>query len=58
MATLAVIKECLTALKERNGSSIYAINKLIESEKKVRYHQWSYRAALSKKSAKYFVPEF
>lgn len=35
MATLAVIKEALLALKERTGSSTPAINKWMEAEKKV-----------------------
>ena len=35
MTTLAIIKECLLALKDRTGSSIIAINKWIEAEKKV-----------------------
>jgi linker histone H1 and H5 family len=36
MATLTLIKEAIAALKDRTGSSIPAINKWIESEKKVR----------------------
>lgn len=35
MATIAVVKECLLALSDRTGSSLPAINKWIESEKKV-----------------------
>ena len=35
MTTLALIKEAITALKDRTGSSTIAINKWIESEKKV-----------------------
>ena len=35
MATLALVKECLLALKDHTGSSLPAINKWIESEKKV-----------------------
>ena len=36
MATLDLVKECLLALKDRTGSSIPAMNKWIEAEKKVR----------------------
>jgi hypothetical protein len=36
MATLDIIKEAIAALKDRTGSSLVAINKWIESEKKVR----------------------
>lgn len=36
MATIELIKEAITALKDRTGSSIVAITKFIESEKKVR----------------------
>jgi len=35
MATIFLIKEAVMALKERTGSSVMAINKWIESEKKV-----------------------
>ena len=35
MTTLAIVTECLLALKDRTGSSLPAINKWIESEKKV-----------------------
>jgi linker histone H1 and H5 family len=35
MTTLVLVKEAIGALKERNGSSVIAINKWIESEKKV-----------------------
>lgn len=35
MATIALIKEAVAALKERDGSSVQAISKWIESEKKV-----------------------
>lgn len=35
MTTLALIKEAIGALKDRTGSSTIAINKWIESEKKV-----------------------
>ena len=35
MATIKIIKEAIGALKERTGSSVIAINKWIESEKKV-----------------------
>jgi hypothetical protein len=35
MSTIAIIKEAIGALKERTGSSQIAINKWIESEKKV-----------------------
>jgi hypothetical protein len=35
MATIAIIKEAVLAQKERTGSSVIAINKWIESEKKV-----------------------
>jgi hypothetical protein len=36
MATLQLIKEAIGALKERTGSSVVAINKYLETEKKVR----------------------
>ena len=36
MTTLALIKEAILALKDRTGSSTIAINKWLESEKKVR----------------------
>jgi linker histone H1 and H5 family len=36
MATIALIKEAIAALKDRTGSSAMAINKYIETEKKVR----------------------
>jgi hypothetical protein len=36
MTTLQLIKEAIGALKERTGSSVIAINKYIETEKKVR----------------------
>jgi hypothetical protein len=39
MATLQLIKEAIVALKERTGSSVVAINKYIETEKKVRFKQ-------------------
>jgi linker histone H1 and H5 family len=35
MTTLALIKEAIVALKDRTGSSVPAINKWIETEKKV-----------------------
>jgi linker histone H1 and H5 family len=35
MATLALVKEAIVALKDRTGSSTIAINKWIETEKKV-----------------------
>jgi hypothetical protein len=35
MATISLIKEAIVALKERTGSSIIAINKYLETEKKV-----------------------
>jgi hypothetical protein len=35
MATIVLIKEAVLAQKERSGSSVIAINKWIESEKKV-----------------------
>ena len=35
MATILLVKECLLALKDRTGSSVPAINKWLESEKKV-----------------------
>ena len=35
MATIALISEAILALKDRTGSSVIAINKWIESEKKV-----------------------
>eukprot|EP00568_Trieres_chinensis_P001386 CAMPEP_0183290536 /NCGR_PEP_ID=MMETSP0160_2-20130417/171_1 /TAXON_ID=2839 ORGANISM="Odontella Sinensis, Strain Grunow 1884" /NCGR_SAMPLE_ID=MMETSP0160_2 /ASSEMBLY_ACC=CAM_ASM_000250 /LENGTH=86 /DNA_ID=CAMNT_0025451157 /DNA_START=63 /DNA_END=319 /DNA_ORIENTATION=+ len=46
MATLEVIKECLLALKDRTGSSVYAINKWIESEKKSPIKKHVMKAAL------------
>jgi hypothetical protein len=36
MSTLLLIKEAILALKDRSGSSSIAINKYLESEKKVR----------------------
>ena len=36
MSTIEIIKEAVIALKDRTGSSIPAINKWLESEKKVR----------------------
>jgi linker histone H1 and H5 family len=36
MATIALIKEAIAVLKDRTGSSAMAINKYIETEKKVR----------------------
>ena len=36
MATIALIKEAILALKDRTGSSVIAISKWIETEKKVR----------------------
>jgi linker histone H1 and H5 family len=36
MTTIELIKEAIGALKERTGSSVIAINKYIETEKKVR----------------------
>lgn len=35
MATLELISECLLALNDRTGSSLPAINKWIDAEKKV-----------------------
>jgi hypothetical protein len=35
MATIVLIKEAIVSLKDRTGSSVSAINKFIESEKKV-----------------------
>ena len=35
MSTIALIKEAILALKDRTGSSVIAINKWIETEKKV-----------------------
>ena len=35
MATISLIKEAILALKDRTGSSVIAINKYIETEKKV-----------------------
>jgi hypothetical protein len=37
MTTIQLVKEAITALKDRTGSSVIAINKWIESEKKVRW---------------------
>lgn len=36
MATIALIKEAIADLKDRTGSSVPAINKWLEAEKKVR----------------------
>lgn len=36
MSTLKTIKEAIAALKDRTGSSVIAINRWIEAEKKVR----------------------
>jgi len=41
MTTLDLVKECILALKDRTGSSIAAINKWIEAEKKVRIFRQS-----------------
>mmetsp|Transcript_20745 Transcript_20745/g.25708 ORF Transcript_20745/g.25708 Transcript_20745/m.25708 type:complete len:124 (+) Transcript_20745:63-434(+) len=46
MATLAIIKECLLALNDRSGSSLHAMNKWIESEKKVVIKKHVMKAAL------------
>ena len=35
MTTISLIKEAILALKDRTGSSVQAINKWIEAEKKV-----------------------
>jgi len=35
MATIELVKEAISAMKDRTGSSLPAINKWIESEKKV-----------------------
>jgi len=35
MATLKLVKEAILALKDRTGSSVVAINKWLETEKKV-----------------------
>ena len=35
MATFLLVKEAILGLKERTGSSVIAINRWIESEKKV-----------------------
>jgi hypothetical protein len=35
MSTIEVIKEAIAALKDRTGSSVIALNKWIETEKKV-----------------------
>jgi hypothetical protein len=35
MTTIAIVKECLLALGDRTGSSLYAMNKWIDSEKQV-----------------------
>lgn len=39
MATLLLIKEAIDALKDRTGSSVPAINKYIETEKKVSWRE-------------------
>ena len=36
MATILLVKEAIVSLKDRTGSSVVAINKYIEGEKKVR----------------------
>jgi hypothetical protein len=41
MSTILVIKEAITALKDRTGSSVPAITKWIESEKKVSESEMS-----------------
>lgn len=43
MATLELIKEAVLALKDRTGSSIPAIKKWIETEKKVSRIGWDPR---------------
>ena len=54
MATIALIKEAILALKDRTGSSIPAINKWIETEKKVSSKSRSF----GRKGAIGFVLEF
>jgi len=46
MATLDMVTECLLALNERTGSSLIAINKWLEAEKKVIVKKHVMRAAL------------
>merc|ERR1711957_912712 len=46
MATLDLVKECLLALKDRTGSSIPAMNKWIEAEKKKTIKKHVLRSAL------------
>jgi hypothetical protein len=36
MSTIELVKEAVMALKDRSGSSVIAINKWLETEKKVR----------------------
>eukprot|EP00934_Nitzschia_sp_Nitz4_P000477 Nitzschia sp. Nitz4//scaffold7_size249615//18182//19339//NITZ4_001139-RA/size249615-augustus-gene-0.18-mRNA-1//-1//CDS//3329558328//477//frame0 len=48
MATIILIKEAITALKDRTGSSPIAINKWIESEKKQTVKPHIMKAALKR----------
>lgn len=48
MATIKIIKEAIGALKERTGSSVIAINKWIEAEKKVGYCKQHKKRSCSK----------
>jgi linker histone H1 and H5 family len=57
MATIALIKEAIAALKDRTGSSAMAINKYIETEKKVR-RSCVFRGAYSPKNVGVFCDEF
>ena len=47
MSTIKIVIEAITALKDRTGSSVIAINKWIESEKKVSS---TYRLQAERKS--------
>ncbi|GKY94440.1 hypothetical protein MPSEU_000409800 [Mayamaea pseudoterrestris] len=48
MATIQLVKEAILALKDRTGSSNFAISKYIEMEKKVEIKKHILKAALKK----------
>jgi len=56
MATLKLVKEAILALKDRTGSSVVAINKWLETEKKVgRFWRQNGRLSVCWVSAKGLV---
>ena len=59
MTTIALIIECLSALKDRTGSSLIAINKWILAEKKVRgYLSWGVFYGIVYDEREFSVGEF